>query len=217
MADQRTFWEGGGCYRGTEHPVVELFARQRVRHLGDRGILDGVRSLLDVGAGSGFSSAFYPRSIRVVACDGALGMLVGNPVPDRVLCAADALPFPDRSFDAVTCWELLHHVDRPVEAVREMLRVAARRVIIFEPNRINPGHVVLALTRAEERASIRFSPAHLRRLVEAAGGAIRLHRRCGLLFPNITPLSVARLLVQLPFRVPVIAISQLLVAERRAP
>src|SRR6516225_6154982 len=133
---QRPFWETGGCYRDPEHPVVEIFARQRIRHLVASGILDGVGSVLDVGAGSGFSSAFYPRHIGVVACDGALGMLAANPVPRRVLCAADALPFPDRSFDAVTCWELLHHLDQPVAAVREMLRVAGRRVIIFEPNRI---------------------------------------------------------------------------------
>jgi SAM-dependent methyltransferase len=216
MPGQRPFWEGGGCYRDPEHPVVELFARQRVHHLAASGMLDDVRSLLDVGAGSGFSSAFYPERIRVVACDGALGMLAGNPVSERVLCAADALPFPDRSFDAVTCWELLHHLDQPVEAVREMLRVAGGRVIIFEPNRINPGHVVLALTREEERASIRFSPGHLRRLIEAAGGVIRLHQRCGLLFPNVTPLAVARVLARMPFRVPFIAISQLIVAERRA-
>ena len=214
---QRPFWETGGCYRDPEHPVVEIFARQRIHHLAASGILDGVGSVLDVGSGSGFSSAFYPAHIRVVACDGALGMLAANPVSQRVLCSADALPFPDRSFDAVTCWELLHHLDQPVAAVREMLRVACRRVIIFEPNRFNPGHVFLALTREEGRASIRFSPRHLRRLVEAAGGVIRLHQRCGLLFPNVTPLSVARLLTRLPFRMPIIAISQLVVAERRAP
>ena len=77
---QRPFWEAGGCYRDPEHPVVELFARQRIRHLVASGILDGVGSVLDVGSGSGFSSAFYPPHIRVVACDGALGMLAANPV-----------------------------------------------------------------------------------------------------------------------------------------
>ena len=73
-----------------------------------------------------------------------------------------------------------------------------------------------ALTREEGRASIRSSPAHVRGLVEAAGGAITLHQRYGLLFPNVTPLAVARLLVRLPFHVPVVAISQLIVAEPRA-
>ena len=52
------------------------------------------------------------------------GMLNGNPVRERVRCSATDLPFPDRSFDVVTCWELLHHLDDPVAALREMWRVA---------------------------------------------------------------------------------------------
>jgi SAM-dependent methyltransferase len=214
MSEQQAFWETGGLYRPSDHPVVELFARQRVGYLDETGLLDGVSSLLDVGAGSGFSSAFYPERIRVVACDYASGMLAGNPVRDRVRCSAQQLPFADRRFDAVSCWELLHHLDDPVSALREMWRVAARRLIVFEPNRINPGHIVLGLTREEERRSLRFSPGHLRRLVHAATGRRAHPRRCGLLFPNVTPLPLAKLLARLPYRVPLIAISQLLVLEK---
>lgn len=214
MSDQQTFWEGGGLYRPSDHPVVELFARQRVAYLESRGVLADVGSLLDVGAGSGFSSAYYPPRIAVVACDYAGGMLSGNPVRDRVRCSADTLPFAGGAFDVVTCWELLHHLDDPVAALRDMWRVAGRRLVVFEPNRINPGHLVLGLTREEERRSLRFSPGHLRRLVRAATGRDQRSERCGLLFPNVTPLPLARLLTRLPYRVPVIAISQLLVVEK---
>jgi SAM-dependent methyltransferase len=215
MADQqRAFWEAGGIYRGSHHPVVELFARQRMRHLERRGLLAGVRTVLDVGAGCGFSSAYYPPDVRVVAADYARGMIEQNPVPERLRCSADALAFADATFDLVTCWELLHHLPDPVAAIREMVRVARRRVIMFEPNRINPGHMVLAALRDNERESIRFSPGHVRRLVGRAGARLAHHERCGLLFPNITPLPVAKLLVRLPFRVPLIAISQLAVIEK---
>jgi ubiquinone/menaquinone biosynthesis C-methylase UbiE len=159
--------------------VVALFARQRIAHLDAIGALDGVATLLDVGAGSGFSSRYYRPSIRVVACDYARGMLSGNPLRDRVRCAAGRLPFADRSFDAVSCWELLHHLDDPVAALREMARVARRRVIVFEPNRIHPGHIVLGLTRASERQSLRFSPRYLRALLRRAGLAPARHERCG--------------------------------------
>lgn len=214
MSDQRSFWETGGLYRANSHPVVELFARQRVSHLRHRGALEGIRTLLDVGAGSGFSSMYYPDGIRVVACDYAAGMLSSNPAPDRVRCSADRLPFADGSFDAVTCWELLHHLPDPVAALAEMWRVARRRLIVFEPNRIHPGHLVLGLTRPEERASLRFTPGHLRRLVRAGCGRTGLHERCGLLFPNVTPSILARLLVRLPYKMPVIGISQLMVVEK---
>lgn len=67
MTDQKTYWEDGGAYRPTHHPVVTLFARQRVAHLLRRGALEGVRTFLDVGAGTGFSSIHYPPEIHVVA------------------------------------------------------------------------------------------------------------------------------------------------------
>ena len=146
MSEQQAFWETGGIYRPSDHPVVELFARQRVGFLEQRGLLAGVHRLLDVGAGSGFSSAFYPDRVRVVACDYAAGMLAGNPARDRVRCSATELPFADGDFDAVSCWELLHHLDDPVGALREMWRVARRRLIVFEPNRINPGPLAARVT-----------------------------------------------------------------------
>jgi SAM-dependent methyltransferase len=191
---------------------VALFAAQRVAYLQRTGVLGGVRTLLDVGAGNGFSSAHYPPSIHVVACDFADGMLAANPVRDRVRSLAQRLPFRERTFDLATCWELLHHADDPIAVVREMLRVS-RRVVIFEPNRIHPGQLWLGATRAEERALLRFTPRHLQRLVRRAGGTVRTHVRCGLLFPNVTPLEIARILIRLPFRAPVVGISQLVVAE----
>lgn len=214
LAPDAEFWDAGGLYRASDHPVGGLFARQRIAYLLARDLLAGVRTLLDVGAGNGLSSRYFPSAIHVVACDAAAGMLRQNPQRDRVRCSATRLPFADRSFDAATCWELLHHLDEPAQAVAEMLRVSRRRVLLFEPNRIHPGHLVLGLTRASERRSLRFSPGHLRRIVAAAGGRTVLHVRCGVLFPNVTPLPVARLLAALPYRLPLIGISQMVVVER---
>jgi SAM-dependent methyltransferase len=207
------FWEGGGLYRSSAHPVGALFARQRIGFLQERGLLDDVGTLLDVGAGNGLSSRYFPKNVRVVACDAAAGMLRENPARDRVRCSATVLPFGDRCFDAATCWELLHHLDDPTAAVAEMLRVSRRRVLLFEPNRIHPGHIVLGVTRESERRSLRFSPGHVRRIVAAAGGRIALQLRCGALFPNLTPLPLARILAALPYRLPLVGISQLVVVE----
>lgn len=143
-------------------------------------------------------------------------MISTNPIERRVRSSADRLPFEDRSFDAVSCWELLHHLEDPVGALREMWRVSRKRVFFFEPNRIHPGHLILGLTRAEERASLRFSPGHVRRLLAAAGyPPPRIHERCGALFPNVTPLPLARVISDLPFRLPVVGISQLVIAEKQ--
>jgi ubiquinone/menaquinone biosynthesis C-methylase UbiE len=47
-----------------------------------------------------------------------------------------ALPFADRSFDAVLCMEVLEHLQHPADAVRELARVARDVVVLsvpFEP------------------------------------------------------------------------------------
>jgi ubiquinone/menaquinone biosynthesis C-methylase UbiE len=50
--------------------------------------------------------------------------------------AAEILPFPDSSFDIVTCLGALEHFIKPLQALQEMRRVANKnaRIIILVPN-----------------------------------------------------------------------------------
>jgi ubiquinone/menaquinone biosynthesis C-methylase UbiE len=45
-----------------------------------------------------------------------------------------SLPFEDKSFDTVTCSEVLEHLTEPEKAIRELLRVAKLQVIITVPD-----------------------------------------------------------------------------------
>lgn len=51
-----------------------------------------------------------------------------------VLADALALPFPDKSFDTVTLWDILEHLHDDCAALRESLRVARRNVLISVPS-----------------------------------------------------------------------------------
>ena len=52
----------------------------------------------------------------------------------RVIAAdALALPFPDNSFDTVTLWDVIEHLEDDCAALREALRVARRNVLISTP------------------------------------------------------------------------------------
>jgi predicted SAM-dependent methyltransferase len=72
-----------------------------------------------------------------------------NCLPD-IVCDAAAVPRPDKSFDVVSCCELLEHVDDPLAVLKEALRLAKYRVVITCPNEhlwpealkpfTNPGH-----------------------------------------------------------------------------
>jgi len=80
---------------------------------------------LDVATGGGHvARRLRERGCTVTTCDAAAGM-----EPD-VVCPAEALPFPDRSFDVVVCRLAAHHFDDPAGAVQEMARVSRRLVVI---------------------------------------------------------------------------------------
>lgn len=99
--------------------------------LGRLGDLRG-RRLLDVGAGLGEASVYFAkRGAEVTASDVSGGMLefAGRLAAHHgariatVQAPADALPFPDDSFDIVYIANALHHVADVPAAVGELRRV----------------------------------------------------------------------------------------------
>ncbi len=102
--------------------------------------------VLDLAAGTGTSSrAFTTAGARCVACDFSLGMLeVGARRPGQGVrfAAGDALalPFAERSFDAVTISFGLRNVADPLAALTELLRVTrpGGRLVLCEFSHLKP-------------------------------------------------------------------------------
>src|SRR5260370_31238714 len=93
-------------------------------------LLGHVDSLLDVGAGDGSIAEKLGEAggaTRVVGVDVVLR-------PLRVIEVQHydglSLPFPDRSFEAVTIIDVLHHCTEPETVLRETLRVASKMLVI---------------------------------------------------------------------------------------
>lgn len=212
---QRAYWETDPGIRAVAHPIVEGFSRQRWDHVRRLLPLHEIRSALDVGAGNGFSTAYAPAGLDTVACDGSVRYLAQHPGKKRVLVDALELPFGANTFDLTYCWELLHHVEQPHEALAEMARVSRRWVLLFEPNPLNPAQAIFAVVDREHHWVLRYSERYLRAQLERAGLAPRVIQRVGLIFPNRTPEWIYPLLRALPFRWPVIGISLLVIAEKR--
>ena len=63
---QRRYWDGTPKYRTVDHPVVQIFGRQRVAYLERWLDLRSIDSALDVGCGDGFSTVFMAERIRRV-------------------------------------------------------------------------------------------------------------------------------------------------------
>jgi SAM-dependent methyltransferase len=95
--------------------------------------LGTARSVVNVGAGTG---SYEPDDRLVVAVDPSREMLRQRGrgqarFAPATLGVAEALPFPDRAFDAAMALLTIHHwTDQPA-GLRELRRVARQRVVIF--------------------------------------------------------------------------------------
>lgn len=96
---------------------------------------DGVESLLDVGCGDGrITNRFADRVPRVVGVDASEAALAFVDAENH-RSPVDRLDFPDRSFDLVSCLEVVEHLpDGVFEAcLAELARVTRRYVLISVP------------------------------------------------------------------------------------
>lgn len=112
----------------------------------------GVRTLLDVGAGTGRVHRAAPAFVEVtgvepVAALRLQGHNMGIPA-DRLLDGdATALAFPENSFDLVSECGVLHHVADDQRAVDEMCRVARVGVFISDSNNYGQGSAPVRLAK----------------------------------------------------------------------
>jgi SAM-dependent methyltransferase len=119
--------------------------------LASRLALSSITSIADIGCGVGhWTALLYPRlsvDAELVGVDADPDNLEGfrrrfsgwAGARVRALRAdAGALPLPDEAFDATTCQTLLIHLEDPIQAVREMIRITrpGGLVMCAEPNNL---------------------------------------------------------------------------------
>jgi SAM-dependent methyltransferase len=113
----------GGSYRSTRRPDPRI-AAQILDALGD------ARSVVNVGAGAG---SYEPIDREVVAVEPSETMIAQRPPGSApvVQASAEKLPLDDGSFDAALAVNTVQHWSDLPAGLRELRRVARRRVVIF--------------------------------------------------------------------------------------
>jgi len=125
------------------HGMDRLRASERVEKLEVKRVVDlclnddNVKSLLDIGTGSGlFAEAFNSRGIEVAGVDINPEMIEAAkrfiPTGDFRVSPAEKLPFDDKTFDAVFLGVVFHEVDDYKKTLEEIKRVARSQIFILE-------------------------------------------------------------------------------------
>jgi SAM-dependent methyltransferase len=202
-AFDRDVTDRGGYQYTTDAPLSSRIANERLT-LATLSAMDfSGKSVVDVGCGDG------TYTLDIIDRGGASYVLGIDPAGQAIASAQEKvatrpirfqvgdayrLPAADSEFDIAHLHGVLHHMERPEEAVREALRVA-RAVVIIEPNGYSP--VLKLLERCsryhrehEERS---YRARTIARWVRNAGGEVVRTRFVGLV-PFFCPSSVARCL-----------------------
>jgi SAM-dependent methyltransferase len=113
----------GVGYTGKRRPDPRIDAAIRAA-LGD------ARSVVNVGAGAG---SYEPRDLEVVPVEPSAVMREQRPpeLPAAIAGSAEALPLGDKSVDAAMGVLTDHHWTDRAAGLRELRRVARRRVVLF--------------------------------------------------------------------------------------
>ncbi|WGM40040.1 hypothetical protein AMEJIAPC_02981 [Caulobacter sp. NIBR1757] len=123
-----SFWAGDALTDSGNRSRVELTAAVVPRD---------VRSLLDAGCGNGvfgIALAAARPDIALVGMDRSAAALKYAPF-ETIQGSLESIPFPDGSFDCVSCLQVIEHLPLGVYevALRELVRVSRRYVIVGVP------------------------------------------------------------------------------------
>jgi SAM-dependent methyltransferase len=192
----------GGYQYTTGAPLSSRWANRRLSEAALSVTSFAGRRVLDIGCGDGT----YTTELAEVG--GAREVTGVDPAADAVRIAQErrgdgaavrfavadayALPHPDDSFDVAQLRGVLHHVDRPRDALREALRVAPE-VVVIEPNGYNLGLKLLERVSGyhREHGERSYMPRTLDRWVDELGARVAVRTFAGFV-PMFSPDPVAR-------------------------
>jgi len=142
------------------------------------------RRVLDLGAGTGkLTQGLLALGLEVVAVEPSAVMIAQRPssAAPAVCASAERLPFPDDSFDAGMAVITIHHWGDLEAGLRELRRVARRRVVIVTYDPALEAELWIVRDYIREHVIQTFSPLpSISRILETLPNA----EVCPLLIPN---------------------------------
>lgn len=90
--------------------------------------------ILDVGATDGLFLRYLQKNEMAINISERAVQYARKHGVESVLGNADDLPFPDKSFDHILCFQTIEHLENPLKALREFIRVCKGKILITIPH-----------------------------------------------------------------------------------
>lgn len=143
-------------YRETANNYDSMHLDENDEHFMSLHMLSGliefykIRSILDVGAGTGRVAQFlgqkfpdlYIRSIEPIEALREIGYKKGLTSDELTPGDATSLEFKNGEFDLVCAFGVFHHLPNPKRALLEMKRVSSKYLFISDSNNFGVGNLV---------------------------------------------------------------------------
>ncbi len=135
-------FDGMHIWPGDEHYISLTHISNLMRTI-------NVKSILDIGAGTGRGLLYMKEHFPDVKAHGLepspdmrAKAIEKGVLPEQITQGrGEKIPFPDGSFDATCEFGVLHHIQHPEIALKEMMRVSKKAVFISDGNRFGHGSV----------------------------------------------------------------------------
>lgn len=139
----------------SEHYVIPRYTELFERYFKS----SGAREFLELGSGNGdmaeaIRAKHFDFISRYVVSDNFSESVewLKSKGFEAVQIDAQKISFPDKSFDAVLCFDVMHHVENPVQMAGEMMRVGKGKLFLTESNGLSLGRKLMELTPGHRRA-----------------------------------------------------------------
>ncbi len=213
---QKKYWERKDLdiRRPPWHPCVKEYVVPKIQEIKKIIPLNKEVELLDVGCGNGFFGYYFDKICKTTGVDYSKKMIELNPIKNKYIMDANDLKFEDNSFDIVFCHALLHHLENPNKAIKEMKRVSKKYVVMLEPNRNNPLIFLYVSIVKEERKALKFSLSYLKNTVKKNNLKIITSFSYGMVMPNKTPVFLLSLVKLFNFKQP-LGMTNCIISEKK--
>lgn len=150
----------------TQNPISKFFLNNFKQLLLERVKEIHPESILDVGAGEGFTLEMFRKNNVADKLEGIEYMddalqLAKKLHPKIKIKKGDIydLPYKANSFDLVICSEVLEHLEDPKKALIELKRVAKKFLILSVPN--EPLFTIQRIVRGKNMLKLGAHPEHI--------------------------------------------------------